>query len=127
MAAAALAMGGCGGSSSHKTTAAGAGTTTTPPTFVAQLDSVCTRADNAFAAAHTHKGQVAVVAHYLQIFHSLPAPARLRALYARYLGVLDQELIDLKRGDSAGLFQLAHSKAKPLAKQLGATGCVTSS
>jgi hypothetical protein len=40
--------------------------------------------------------------------------------------VLSQELAALKRGNSAELFKLAHTKAKPLAQKLGATGCISS-
>jgi hypothetical protein len=133
VAAAALVLAGCGGSSPHKATSATTGSsatthsTTAPTTFLGRLDSACTRANNAFAGVLTPNAQVAVVAHYLEIFHSLPAPARLQSVYARYLAVLDQELIDLKQGDSAGLFRLARTKARPLARQLGATGCITSS
>ncbi|MFL5822262.1 MAG: hypothetical protein ACJ764_02345 [Solirubrobacteraceae bacterium] len=123
---AALVIAGCGGSSTHSTTTSHAAAQARA-TFVAQLNSVCMRANAAFAAAHTHSGQVAVVSHYIHVFSSVFAPAELRALYAKYLAVLEQELAALKSGDTNALFALAHSKAKPLAKQLGAKGCITSS
>jgi hypothetical protein len=125
----ALAVAGCGGSSKHPF-ASGTGTTSTAHSraaFIAQLNSLCTRANDAFSAAHNTQGQVAVVSHYVALFKAVPAPPQLRALYARYLLVLEKELADLKKGDSNGLFQLAHSQAKPLIKQIGATGCITSS
>ena len=121
---AALAIAGCGSSSSEKNTPS----TTAPVTrqaFVAQLDSLCKRANAAFQAAPNKTAQATIVAKYVAIFRSVDTPPQLKALYARYIAVLEKELADLKRGDTNGLSQLATTQARPLAKQLGATGCVT--
>ena len=130
MVIAALAMAGCGGSSKSGSTTSNTSNTSKTPAhavFVAQLNSTCTRANAAFSAAKTHSGQVAVISHYIEAFKSIHAPADVKSVYQQYISVLEQELAALKKGDTNALFQLAHSKAKPLVKQLGATGCVTGS
>ena len=121
---AALAMAGCGGSSTHSPTTSNAAARAV---FVAHVNSTCTRANAAFRAANTHSGQVAVISHYIQVFRSIPAPADVKPVYEKYIAVLEQELAALKKGDTNELFSLAHNKAKPLVKQLGAVGCVTGS
>lgn len=67
------------------------------------------------------------MAHYVALFGALQAPSQLKALYGRYVVVLEKELVDLKKGDQNGLFALAHNQAKPLVKQIGAMACVTGS
>jgi hypothetical protein len=124
LATTALAAAACGGGSNP-------GTGTSQPagvskaTFDAKVGSLCQRANDAFGAAKGTKAQASVIAHYLIVFRSVKVPSQLQGLYTRYLGVLAQELAALKQGDSNRLFQLAHTQARPLAKQLGATGCVT--
>lgn len=130
--AAGLAVAGCGGSSNHVSTGTGGGTGTTSTAsskavFLAHLNSLCLRANNAFSAAHNLPGQVAVVSHYVALFGALQAPPNLRSEYAQYVVILQKELGDLKKGDTNGLFKLAHSQAKPLVKKIGATSCVTGS
>jgi hypothetical protein len=101
---------------------------TPPPTkagFAVALGSLCTRANSAFGVAKGNKDQVSVISHYLIVFRSLNPPASEKSVYSQYLGVLQQELAALKRGDSSELFKLSRTKARPLAQQLGATGCVT--
>lgn len=125
-----LLLAACGGSSSGSGSP-GVHVTTSPQvtksTFDTALGSLCSRANAAFAAAKGNKDQVSVISHYLVVFRSVKVPAQLQSLYSKYLDVLDQELAALKRGDSKQLFALAHNKAKPLAQQLGAKGCITSS
>jgi hypothetical protein len=126
----ALTLAGCGGSSNHSANPGGTGTTSTANSkalFIAQLNSLCGKADSAFAAAHNASGQEAVVSHYVALFAALKAPPALKSLYSQYVSVLQKELVDLKKGDSKGLFKLAHDQAKPLVKKIGAEGCVTSS
>jgi hypothetical protein len=123
-----LALAACGGSSSPGGTVRvvkPSGVTKTA--FDAQVSSLCSRANSAFGAAKTNSGQVAVISHYLTVFHSVKAPSQLQSTYSQYLAVLAQELAALKQGDTKQLFQLAHNRAKPLAKKLGATGCITGS
>jgi hypothetical protein len=126
----ALVLAGCGGSAKNASTTGGTGTTSTANSkalFLAQLNSLCERANNAFSAAHDLKGQVAVVSHYVSLFGAVKAPPQLRTLYAEYLAVLEKELADLRKGDTKGLFNLAHNQAKPLVEKIGAKGCVTAS
>ena len=59
-----------------------------PPTkalFIAQLNSLCGKADSAFSAAHNASGQEAVVSHYVALFASLKAPPALKSLYPQYV------------------------------------------
>jgi hypothetical protein len=123
-----LAIAACGSSSKPSTTAK---VQHPPPvtkaSFDAEVGSLCQRANSAFGVAKTHSGQVAVISHYLTVFRSVKVPSQLKATYAKYLGVIAQELAALKRGDKNQVFQLAHSKAKPLARALGAKGCITGS
>ena len=127
-----VALAGCGGSSNNSTNGGGGGTGTTSTAhskalFLAQLNSLCMKANNAFSAAHNASGQEAVVSHYVALFAAIKAPPALKSEYAQYVAVLQKELVDLKKGDSAGLFKLAHDQAKPLIKKIGAQGCVTAS
>lgn len=119
-----LAIAGCGGSSAHSTTGS---VPVTKMGFDAQVGSLCVRANHAFAAAKTDRAKVAVISHYLTVFHSVKPPAGLQSLYTQYLDVLDQELAALKQGNQKRLFTLAVTKARPLALRLGANGCVSSS
>ena len=125
-----LILAGCGGSSTHASNPGGTGTTSTANSkalFIAQLNSLCSKANAAFSAAHDPKGQEAVVSHYVSVFAAVKAPPALQSLYAQYVAVLQKELVDLKKGDSNGLYKLAHDQAKPLIKKIGAMGCVTAS
>jgi hypothetical protein len=124
-----LAIAACGGSSTtpSATVKAQGAPPLTKASFDAQVGSLCQRANSAFAAAKEKSGQVAVISHYLTVFHSVKVPSQLKATYTQYLGVLAQELAALRRGDTKQVFQLAHSKAKPLARKLGAKGCITAS
>jgi hypothetical protein len=101
----------------------------TPPAtkagFAVALGSLCTRANSAFGAAKGNKDQVSVISHYLIVFRSLNPPASEKSVYSQYLDVLAQELAALKRGDSSELFKLSRTKARPLAQQLAATGCIS--
>jgi hypothetical protein len=126
----ALAAAGCGGSSKAGSGGSGTGTNSAASAkaaFVSRLDKLCTRADAAFSATHNLQGEEAVVSHYVTMFSALKAPAELSSLYARYVTVLGKELTALKQGNQNELFNLAHSQAKPLVKQMGAFGCVTGS
>lgn len=130
IAVAGLAATGCGGSSNHGSSGTGTGTNSSASSragFIAQLNSLCNRANNAFSAAHSTQGQVAVVSRYVARFGSLKAPPELRGLYAQYVAVLEKELAALRQGDTQALFKLAHNQAKPLVKRIGAEGCVTGS
>lgn len=131
---AALALAGCGGSSkssstssSTTSTATTGGSVTSPAvsSFTSTLGALCVRANNAFGNASGLKAQSAVVAHYVAKFRSLKPPPQLRALYAQYVSVLAQESAALKSGNTANLQQLVKTRARPLAKKLGALGCVT--
>jgi hypothetical protein len=126
----ALTAGGCGGSSTAGTGTGGTATTSAAASkaaFISRLDSLCTKADNAFSATHNLAGEVTVVSRYLAQFSALKAPPQLGVLYARYVAVLEKELAALRKGNQNELFKLAHSQAKPLVKQIGALGCVTGS
>ena len=120
-----LALSGCGGSSKS-----GGGTGTTGPTtatFLAQLNSLCVRANNAFAAAHATKAKASVVAHYVALFRTVQAPTQLKALYARYVAVLEQESTLIGKGNLNAMFAVATKHAEPLIAQIGAKQCITSS
>ncbi|HZU60114.1 MAG TPA: hypothetical protein VE983_04070 [Solirubrobacteraceae bacterium] len=91
--------------------------------FVTRLDTLCNRGNAAYSAASTSQAQTGVVAHYLDLFHSLTPPAHLRSLYSRYLSVLGQELDALRQGHSGSVAHLAQTAARPLASQLGARAC----
>jgi hypothetical protein len=114
---------------------AACGSSSTPPkTTVPQLSkaafanilgSICTRANEAFAAANTNAAAVSVIEHYLIVFAGQNTPSSERSTYGQYLAVLHQELNALKNGHRSELVRLAQTKAKPLAKALGATGCIT--
>jgi hypothetical protein len=122
-----LTIAACGGSSkSSGTVKVEHPPKVTKASFDAQVGSLCQRANSAFNATKTKSGHVAVISHYLIVFRSVKVPSDLKATYTQYLGVLAQELAALKRGDLNQVFKLAHSKAKPLAQKLGATGCITS-
>jgi hypothetical protein len=129
VALACLGIAACGSSKSSSTVGSGSTTASTSPSaaakasFDANLGAVCTRADNAFIAAHGNKSQAAVIARYLIVFRSVKAPSQLQSLYSRYLAVLGQELAALKRGDRAQLFKLVSTKAGPLVTAMGATRC----
>jgi hypothetical protein len=124
--AACLALAACGGSSKPGGTVKVARPSpVTKASFDTQVSSLCKRANDAFGVAKTNSGQVAVISHYLTVFHSVKAPSSLQSLYSQYLGVLAQELAALKQGDKKKLFQLAHNKARPLVQKLGATGCIS--
>jgi hypothetical protein len=128
LAVAVLAVAGCGSSSKPNTTSnAAKPAPLTKATFVASLNSLCTRADSAFAAAHSLKGETAVVSHYLVLFKSLKPPPQLASLYSRYTAVIAHELTDIQKDNLNGLYALAHSQAKPLVKQIGAIHCITGS
>ena len=121
-----LAIAACGSSSKSGTTAkVQHPPAVTKASFDVQVGSLCQRANSAFGAAKTHSGQVAVISHYLTVFHSVKVPSQLKATYAQYLGVIAQELAALKRGDNKQLNHLVVTQARPLAKKLGATGCVS--
>lgn len=122
-----LALTGCGGSSKHGSTGTGTNAAPTRATFIAQLNSLCVRANNAYAAAPNTQGKVAVIARYVRLFAALQAPSQLKSLYARYVAVLGQELVQLRKGSINGLYNLAHNQARPLVTKIGATQCVTSS
>ena len=118
---AALVIAGCGGSSHSTPTITTSGIT--KATFVAQLNSVCDRANGAFDKASSEKARVSVIDHYLVVFKSVGVPSDLKSAYSEYVNVLSQELAKLKTGDTAGLRALASTKARPLAVKLGATAC----
>lgn len=120
-----LGIAACGSSGSSSTVRVLRPSPVTKTSFDAQVGSLCGRANSAFGAAKGTKAQVAVISHYLAVFRSVKAPSQLKALYSQYLAVLTQELSALRRGDSAQLFSLARTRARPLARQLGATGCIT--
>jgi hypothetical protein len=128
LAVAVVALAGCGSSSKPNT---GPNPPKPAPvtkaSFLASLNSLCIRADSAFAATHNVNGQTAVVSHYLVLFKSLRPPSQLQSLYSRYTTVLAHELGDLHKGNVNGLYALAHSQAKPLVQKIGAVHCVTGS
>jgi hypothetical protein len=105
---------GCGGSSHRSVSRAG---------FIAQLNQLCNKGNAAFAAAPNAKTATAVVAQYVAKFRALTPPDSLRSLYDRYTSVLAEEVVRLQNGDPNGLAQLAHTKARPLASQIGAYDC----
>jgi hypothetical protein len=127
LAVAAIALAGCGGSAHNTTPNPPKPPPVTKDSFDADLSSLCTRANNAFGAAHNVKGEVAVVSRYVALFASLKPPPQLQSLYAQYVAVLRKELAALKQGNQNELFKLAKNDAKPLVTKIGATGCVTSS
>jgi ABC-type glycerol-3-phosphate transport system substrate-binding protein len=130
--AATVTLAACGSSSTSTTgkgssAQAGSGSVTSPAdaSFLATLGMLCVHANDAFNNASGVPAQAAVVARYVAKFEALKPPAHLSALYSRYVGVLKQEAAALKAGNSAALGQLVTQHARPLAKQLGAKGCVT--
>jgi hypothetical protein len=125
VALACLLLAACGSSGSGGTVRVVHTPPATKATFAVALGSLCQKANNAFGVAKGNKDQVSVISHYLIVFRSLNVPANEKSLYDQYLGVLQQELAALKSGDSNKLFTLAHTKARPLAQQLGAKGCIT--
>ena len=120
-----LGIAACGGSGSSSTVRVLRPTQATKASFVAQVNSICTRADNAFVAAKTPKGKVSVIQSYIGVFKGVKVPSDLQADYARYVSVLTQELADLKHNDSSGLVKLRDSQARPLAQKLGLTACIS--
>jgi hypothetical protein len=130
----AVALAGCGSSSkttsstssatSSKTTSASV-TSPTTSAFLGTLGALCVHANAAFNNASGVKAQSAVVSRYVAKFRALKPPPQLRTLYSQYLGVLQLESAALKAGNTAGLQQLVTTRARPLAKKLGAAGCVT--
>jgi hypothetical protein len=90
---------------------------------VAQLNSVCKRANAAYLAAKKPAGQVAAIQHYLGVFHGVKPPPLLQPEYSKYLTVLAKELAALKQGNGAKLVKIRNTQAGPLVKRLGATGC----
>jgi hypothetical protein len=66
-----------------------------------------------------------VVARYLPRFAALRPPPALRTLYARYVDVLRLESDALRAGNTRVLTELVTTRARPLARRLGASGCIT--
>lgn len=134
----ALALAGCGGSSTTTTKSAATSTapakTSSSPSGTAsshalasRLSALCQAANTAFAAAPNGKEAAAIIAKFVIHVRSLKVPPQLQPTFSQYLSVIMKELKALEHGNQKAVFQLAHSKAKPLARKLGATGCVTSS
>ena len=109
-----LAVAACGGSAPL-----------TKAQFDAKLGSACKTANAAFAKAATNKAKAAAIADFLTAAKGISAPSKLQTLYSRYLAVIAQEQKLQAQGNSNALFAIASKQARPLAQQMGATGCLT--
>ena len=129
----------CGSSSTSRTSAktpAGASTPGTPSTpstpttsatasgsrFIAALNSACKNENAASGAApNTVAAQSAIQQKNIETQSKLSPPANLKAMYAKYLSLLKENLAQYERGDAAGTTKTV-AELKPLKQQLAAAG-----
>jgi ABC-type glycerol-3-phosphate transport system substrate-binding protein len=114
---AAIAAAGCGGSSNHN---AGYGA------FDAQLNSLCSQANTAVAAASGASAKLDVADTYIKKFQGLTPPSQLKSIYDQWTSSLEQALVALKSGDLATAKTL-DAQGNTLASSLGAGTCAKSS